>query len=246
MEVPEEGRGREGEGEAESTRLVALEGRLGYRFLDRGLLVAAITHRSWAGEAPGAEHNERLEFLGDSVLGLLVAEWLYATFPRRPEGELSQLKSYLVSEPVLARYAETLGLGEELRLGVGEERSGGRGKDKLLADVLEGILGALFLDGGLEPCRRIALPMLEEGAARYRETKTPDPKTELQEVLQSQGAPPPRYLLTGETGPAHDRRFIVECWSEGELLGDGEGSSKKRAEKAAAAGALAALRSKLG
>lgn len=223
------------------TELEALEQRLGHRFRNRALLEAALTHRSRAGESPGAEHYERLEFLGDAVLGLLAAHWLWESDPELPEGELSRRKSYLVSEPVLAAFAETLGLGEALRLGVGEERSGGREKDKLLADGLEAVLAALFLEEGLAAGRRLFLPMLVEGLASYLETASTDPKTELQELLQARGSSPPEYRLVAESGPGHHKRFTVECWGEGRLIGAGEGSSKKRAEKAAAAAALVGL-----
>jgi ribonuclease III len=221
--------------------LASVEEMLGHRFRRPELLEAALTHRSRSGESPGSEDYERLEFLGDAVLGTVAAHWLYDRFPGHPEGELSRLKSYLVSEPVLAGFAESLGLGEALRLGVGEERSGGREKDRLLADAFEAVLAALYLEGGIEAVSRVALPMLEEAASHAGESAARDPKTELQERLQAVGVSPPEYKVAAESGPDHQKLFVVECWSEGRLLGSGEGSSKKRAEKAAAESALCAL-----
>jgi ribonuclease-3 len=148
--------------------------------------------------------------------------------------------AYLVSREVLARRAATLGLGEELRLGVGEERSGGRGKASLLADTLEAVLGAVYLDGGLERARRIAADLLEEGLAALAATAA-DPKTRLQEVVQARGWPLPGYRLVEEAGPDHDKRFTVECLLQGQAAGSGSGRSKKLAEQEAAAAALRTL-----
>ena len=218
----------------------ALEERLGHRFADTELLSTALTHRSWAAESVTTRTYERLEFLGDAVLGLLAAEWLYRTV-EQPEGELSRLKAYLVSETVLARQAELLGIGDALLLGTGEERSGGRAKGSLLADALEAVLGAIYLDAGLEAARRVAVPLLERALAGYEDAAAADAKTALQEVLQARGAALPDYRLVRASGPDHAKTFAVECWAEGQLLGVGTGSSKKRAEKAAAAAALEAL-----
>jgi ribonuclease-3 len=216
--------------------------RLGHRFTDEALLERALTHRSWIQEGDGdAASYERLEFLGDAVLGVLAAEWLYATLPS-DEGELSKIKSYVVSEPVLARFAAELGLGERLRLGVGEERSGGREKPSLLADALEALIGALYVDGGVEVARRFTAPLLEAGYEAFRAgAQWRDPKTALQERLQADGGDPPEYRLVGTSGPDHQKHFVVECWAHGMLRGSGEGSSKKRAEQAAAAAALEQL-----
>jgi len=222
-------------------RTAALEARLGHTFVDRALLRRALTHRSATQEGPDAASYERLEFLGDAVLGALAAEWLYQQLAADDEGELSKVKSYLVSESVLAAFAQELELGPLLRLGVGEERSGGRAKPSLLADALEALIGALYLDGGLELTRSFVAPLLRAGLDAWKSGAAQrDAKTALQERLQAAGGEPPEYRLAGTSGPDHQKRFVVECWSEGRLLGTGEGSSKKRAEQAAATAALAA------
>jgi ribonuclease-3 len=222
--------------------VAALEERLGHAYRDRELLATALRHRSAAQESGVGSHYERLEFLGDAVLGLLAAEWLYRRLDS-PEGELSKRKSYLVSEPALALHARRLGIGDVLAMGVGEERSGGRDKPSLLADSLEALVGAAYLDGGLDAARRIVVPLLEAGAVAYgRAADHRDPKTTLQERLQEhEGGEPPDYRVVEETGPDHKKVFTVECWSAGRLLGRGQGSSKKRAEQAAAAAALEAI-----
>jgi ribonuclease-3 len=222
--------------------LERLEERLGHRFADRGLLVRALSHRSSVAETGGGASYERLEFLGDAVLAAVTADWLYATM-EAAEGELTRLKSHLVSEPVLAGWARGLGLGGYLRLGVGEERSGGREKESLLADALEAILGALFLEGGMEAARRLVVPLLGESAQDLDALGAGgDAKTALQEVLQARGRGLPDYRLVAETGPGHAKTFGVECWVGEEMLGYGEGTAKKRAEQAAAAEALERLR----
>jgi ribonuclease-3 len=218
-----------------------LEKRLGYRFRRLDLLELSLTHRSWANEQGIPEHYERLEFLGDAVLGMVTAEWLYANHPELPEGELSKHKAQLVSRDSLAQHAQELELGASLRIGVGEDRSGGRTKASLLADSMEAVFGAVYLDGGLEAARKAILPMLEEVfLARSRQTVT-DAKTQLQEVAQALGWELPDYRLTDSLGPDHSKTFVVECWLDGELGGRGEGPSKKVAEQRAAADALARL-----
>jgi ribonuclease-3 len=216
--------------------------RLGHAFADGTLLVSALTHRSASQEGGERGSYERLEFLGDAVLGVLAAEWLYRELAEEDEGELSKIKSYLVSEPVLAGFAAELELGGLLRLGVGEERSGGRDKPSLLADALEAVIGALYLDGGLEVARRVVTPLLARGLEAYHAgAARRDAKTALQERLQGEGGEPPEYRLVATSGPDHQKRFAVECWAAGCLLGRGEGSSKKRAEQAAAAAAMEEL-----
>lgn len=202
----------------------------------------ALTHRSWANEQNRSENYERVEFLGDAVLGLVTSEWLYERFSHAPEGRLSKLKSYGVSEPVLAGWAGDLGLGDELRLGVGEERSGGREKSSLLADAMEAILGAVYLDGGLEAVRSILVPLLESTLDREFSKKTPaGSKSALQELLQGRGMALPDYRHVAEEGPDHDKRFHVECWIDGQRLSEGSGATKKRAEERAARAALEVL-----
>lgn len=215
--------------------------RLGARFRRKALLEKALTHSSYANERGLEKNYERLEFLGDSVLAVVVAEWLFATHPGMPEGGLSELKSYLVSRPVLAEHARAIGLGEVLRLGVGEERSGGRTKPSLLADALESVIGAVFLDRGLKRCRKILIPMLEAALERRQELGLADAKTRLQELAQARSWELPEYRLVAEEGPDHRKRFTVACWVGGELRGQGAGRSKKVAEQRAAASALESL-----
>ncbi len=221
--------------------LSRLERRLGHRFRRRELLERALTHRSFAHERESDEHYERLEFLGDAVLGLVAAGWLFERNPELTEGRLSKLKSRLVSRPTLAAAAERLELGSLLRLGVGEERSGGRAKASLLADAMEAVLGAVFLDRGFEAARRVAVPLLESVSGELADQRTSDPKTRLQELAQAEGLELPQYLVVEEEGPDHRKRFTVACRVAGREAGRGEGRSKKLAEQRAAAAALAEL-----
>jgi ribonuclease-3 len=219
-----------------------LEKRLGHRFKRPDLLELALTHRSWANEQGMPENYERLEFLGDAVLGLVTAEWLYERHPELPEGELSKLKAQLVSRASLARFAERLELGPTLRIGVGEERSGGRTKASLLADSMEAVFGAIYLDDGIDAACDAILPMLEEGSEEGQgKLLASDSKTHLQEVTQALGWALPDYRLVASTGPDHNKVFTVECWLDGQCAGHGEGPSKKVAEQKAAADALERL-----
>ena len=224
-----------------------LETVLAYKFNDRALLERAITHRSWAHEkvAPGDErqarklHNESLEFLGDSVLGLVVSNYLCNSYPGGTEGELSRMKHRLVSAPTLAKASQALRLGSFLRFGRGEEKSGGRQKNALLADVFEAITGAIFLDGGLEAAASFVCYALRdelEGADPLSAAKA-DYKTMLQERLQAERRAAPRYVVFETLGPPHQRIFRVEVsWDNGSIRGSGH--SIKAAEAAAARGAL--------
>lgn len=218
-----------------------VEKALGYRFRDPALLALALTHRSYANEQGLDGHNERLEFLGDAVLGLIAGEWLYREHPDLPEGDLSKLKAYLVSAPALARLSTELAIAQALRVGVGEERSGGRGKRSLLADTTEAVIGALYLDGGLAAARRALEPLLEGELADHAGVFDADTKTRLQEEVQARGWELPEYRLVAEVGPDHDKRFTVECWIQDLAAGTGVGRSKKRAEQRAAAEALQAF-----
>jgi ribonuclease-3 len=217
------------------------ERALGHKFSDGNLLRQALTHRSFANERGERGHYERLEYLGDAVLGLVAAEWLYARFPEESEGELSRRKAWMVSARVLHRRAKDLGLGELLNLGVGEDRSGGRDKINLLADSLEAVLGAVYLDDGLKRARAVIVPMLER-SLEEREVAVFDSKTQLQELVQARGGELPSYRLVATDGPEHSKRFTIECWIGGRLMGTGEGESKKLAEQRAAASALAGAR----
>jgi ribonuclease-3 len=221
--------------------LSPLEKKLKHRFKRIDLLQLALTHRSWANERGIPEHYERLEFLGDAVLGLITGEWLYDRHPELPEGELSKLKSQLVSRSTLAAFAEELELGPALRMGVGEERSGGRTKASLLADSLEAVFGALYLDGGLEAAKKAVVAMLEGALAERGQLLERDAKTQLQEIAQALGWPLPEYRILEASGPDHNKVFTVECWVAGEASGKGGGPSKKLAEQRAAADTLARL-----
>lgn len=220
-----------------------LEQRLGHRFRDPGLLALAFAHRSGANEEGLPENNERLEFVGDAVLGLVAADWLFRRYPDRPEGDLSRRKAQLVSELPLAEHARTLELGERVRLGVGEERSGGRDKASILADTLEAVFGALWLDGGMEAARPAIERYLEAADRGGATGKSPDPKTALQELLQARGEPLPVYEIVEEIGPDHDKRFVCEVAISGRPAGRGEGRSKKDAQQQAATAALDRLES---
>ena len=217
------------------------EERLGYNFRRPELLERALTHRSYANELGLEETYERLEFLGDAVLGLATAEQLFDETPRRQEGELTRSKGHLVSARVLAELADGLELGPVLRLGVGEERSGGRGKESLLADALEAVLGAVFRDGGYDEARRVVAGLLARAPAPVGGIDARDAKTRLQELAQARGQGRPTYHEIATTGPDHEKRFTIDCRIGGRSFGSGTGRSKKQAEQRAAAAALALL-----
>ena len=228
----------------------ALESALGYRFTDRGLLEQALTHRSRAHEDPSGQvvDNERLEFLGDAVLGLVVADRLVREFPERDEGWTSKVKAKLVSAPTLARLGERVGLGDYLLLGRGEEKTGGRRKQSLIADTFEAVVAAIYLDGGLAAATAFLDALLREALDGLRANgmaaEAPaDWKSKLQEWLQARGRPLPVYRLTAEEGPDHRKTFTVDVAVGGEELARGAGRSKKEAEQKAARQALAELRS---
>lgn len=211
--------------------------KLGYRFADQGLLDLALTHRS-----AGHPNNERLEFLGDALVNLVVAEMLFDARPRANEGELSRLRSQLVSEPALAERARELELGDALHLGSGELKSGGFRRDSILADAFEALVAAVYRDGGFAACRGwlqaiFAEPLAAAGPAQK------DPKTRLQEWLQGRGLPLPQYELVAETGEEHARRFDVVCVLEQPHAGRfaGSGGSRRAAEQVAAGAALTSL-----
>jgi ribonuclease-3 len=212
--------------------------RLGYEPRDRALFVTALTHRSADGP-----NNERLEFLGDSVLNLLLSERLYREFPGASEGDLSRLRSRLVSEEPLAEIAQTMQLGELLLLGSGELKTGGFRRQSILADAFEALCGALYLDGGLESVRTRIGPMFESRIAALPEPSTlKDAKTRLQEFLQANGHPLPVYSVKRTTGEPHAQTFMVGCTvAHAGIETEGEGGSRRRAEQVAAQAALQAL-----
>jgi ribonuclease-3 len=225
--------------------LDTLEARVGYRFRDRGLLEHALTHKSKAHEDPsgGVTDNESLEFLGDAVLGLVVSEALFRAFPTYSEGQKSKIKANLVSTTSLAEMAETMGLGDHMILGRGEEKTGGRRKQALLADTCEAVIAAIYIDGGLEPARQF---LMREFAKHIEEARQPeyfgrDHKSRLQERLQSLGRPLPSYRVAGETGPDHRKLFEVDVVVGEAVLAHGAGRTKKEAEQEGARLALAVL-----
>lgn len=239
---------------ATSAGVEQLEARLGHRFVSRDLLCQALTHRSLAYEQSGSgdpapEDNERLEFLGDAVVGLVTAESLYRRYPDLTEGALTRLRGALVSRRHLAEVAETLELGNYLRLGRGEERSGGRAKLALLANTMEAVIGAIYLDAGLDAARLlIENRVIEPSALTLRQQLQTgegigDFKSALQELLQARKQGQPAYRTTGETGPDHRKRFFVEVRAGGESLAEGSGATRKTAEQDAARMALERLRS---
>ena len=226
-----------------SDRLRELEERLGHVFHDESLLRTALTHSSYANEnrALGAVCNERLEYLGDSVLGVTVADHLYRNYGAMPEGRMTRLRSELVCEQSLHRVAQKLQLGEYLRLGRGEEHNGGRERPSILADAVEAVIAAMYLDGGMAAADEfIHRNLLSELGAAEPEFFN-DYKTSLQELIQRRSGQILAYELTGEVGPDHDKTFTVRVLLNGESIGEGAGRTKKEAEQSAARNALEAL-----
>jgi ribonuclease III len=219
--------------------LARLQEELNYTFSDLDLLSRSLTHVSY-GRGKKDEHNETLEFLGDAVLDLAVSDLLMRRFPDKSEGDLSKMRASLVNATVLAEKAALLRLGELLRMGKGEERSGGRKKTSILAGVFEALVGAIYWDGGYEPARRVVeryfAPDIQEKTLGQQ-----DYKTRLQEISQMLFHEPPVYKLVAESGPDHEKRFVTEIAVGGKVLGRGEGRSKKQAEQEAAGKALTGL-----
>ena len=225
-----------------SLDLTGLESCLGHRFKSPQLLLDALTHRSYAYEhaGRGVVHNERLEFLGDAVLQLLSSDLLYRRSPKATEGDLSNLRSALVRASTLAQFARHIGLGPYLRLGRGEETTGGRDRELLIASAFEAVLGALYLDGGLRTTRAFAEPLLRDEIERVAASKkVKDDKSLLQELAQAQLGVTPTYTIVGQEGPSHDRTFIVEVHLGAFVAARGSGHSKRQAEQDAAHSALA-------
>lgn len=227
--------------------LAALQTRLGYQFRDEALLRLALTHPSVAHENGAAiQHNQRLEFLGDAVLGLVLTQKLYQQFPAFDEGPLTKGRAKLVNRLTLAGHARALGLGAHLILSRGEEMHGGRERDSALTDAFEALLGAIFLDGGFDTVREF---ILREFIADFGELAEPagieNPKGELQELLQSRSPNAPQYQTISAAGPDHNRQFECAVLHDGIELGRGHGKSKKAAESDAALAALKKLRGEL-
>lgn len=223
--------------------MTQLEKALGYTFRETKLLETALTHSSYANENKKLDIacNERLEFLGDAVLGQIVAEWLFRNFPEVPEGKMTRTRAELVCENSLAESSIRLGVGDALRLGKGEEQGGGRERKSILADAFEAILAAVYLDGGRKPAEAIVQKFILEKMKGTIDVSVTDYKTRLQERLQRKKGRTVEYVLVGESGPDHSKEFTSEVRINGVCAGVGTGRSKKVAEQAAAREALAAL-----
>lgn len=221
--------------------LSAFEERIGYTFANRDLLTRALTHKSFSHEAKngGVQHNETFEFLGDSVLGFVVGDLLFNHFPTLDEGALSKMKAFLVSASSLGAKARMYGMGDVIFLGVGEEKTGGRKKESLLANLFEAMIAAVYLDGGIDAARELIVRAFASDikAIDEQDLLFHDYKTALQELAQGRGLPLPEYTVVDEVGPDHDKTFIVEV-KVGKLASRGEGSSKKEAQQQAARNAL--------
>ena len=220
-----------------------LEETIGYRFRNRKLLETALTHSSYANEKHGvSESYERLEFLGDSILGHVTADFLYRHEPPLPEGRMTRLRAELVCEVSLHKTALHLGLGRYMRLGRGEEHTGGRERPSILADMVEAIIAALYLDSGMEEARRFIMENILLDAELGEGHRSADYKTRLQELVQRESCQAISYRLAGESGPDHDKTFTFEVLINGKVCGQGSGKTKKEAEQMAASRALESLR----
>ena len=222
-----------------------LEQKLGYQFRDRALLSEALNHSSYANEhrALGEQSNERLEFLGDSVLGFVTAEFLFELHRDLPEGDLTRQRAALVCEQSLYEVAKMLDLGKYLKLGKGEDAGGGRTRPSILADATEAVFAAVYLDGGIEAASAMIHRVLLDKEGEHAEELMQDYKTALQELVQRKSGQALSYRMVGESGPDHNKTFTAEVWLNGEGVGTGSGHSKKEAEQAAARAAIRRLKS---
>jgi len=212
---------------------------INYQFKNEQLLETALTHTSYANEkGNGTQSNERLEFLGDCVLEMIVSDHLYQIFPELSEGPLTQQRAALVCEKALFDYAKQIQVGNALKLGKGEQASGGKNRPSLLADAFEAIIAAIYLDGGYNQARDFVLPFIERALNNKKKPNFRDYKTELQEIIQQNPEEKVQYRLVGETGPDHDKKFDVEVHLNSNVIGQGSGKSKKDAEQQAAKSAL--------
>ncbi len=220
--------------------LSELEKTIGYTFKNPIHILVATTHSSYSNEAKdGIDCNERLEFLGDSVLSLITSRYLYENFPELPEGEMSKTRASAVCEKTLCSFAGKIDLGAYLRLGHGEECQNGRNRPSILADAFEALLAAIYLDGGIEPVRGFLLPIISEEIDKIVESGADrDYKTALQQFIQQERGSLLEYVTVGEKGPAHEKTFFVEVRLNGNVIGRGEGASKRKAEQSAAKEAL--------
>lgn len=219
---------------------------MGHEFGDESLLTLALTHRSFCAENPATSSNERLEFLGDSVLGLVVTDYIYTSYSELPEGQLAKLRASVVNTVTLAELGHQLDLGSLLRLGKGEDQSGGREKESILADALEALFGAVYVDGGWPAAREVILDLTHDSIVEAAEQPgRKDYKTQLQELTARMSLGTPVYEISG-SGPDHDKRFSAITIVDGVARGHGAGTSKKRAEQVAARSAYAAVLTLLG
>lgn len=222
--------------------LADIQQRIAYQFSNAELLEIALTHKSYANENKVPYHNERMEFLGDAVLNLVVSEYLMKTRPDSTEGDLSRLRAAVVSEPALAAIAREIGLGSYILLGRGEEQTGGRDKGSLLANCLEALIASIYLDKGKESADAFVIRFFENIIKKTCTSRgTLDHKTELQELCQERIKQLPEYKVVSESGPDHQKQFEVEVWIKGQVSGRGIGRSKKEAEQRAAKEAIARL-----
>ena len=216
-----------------------LEEKLNYKFKNRKLLENALTHSSYANEVRmGHTSNERLEFLGDSVLSIIVSDYIYKQFPKMPEGELTRLRASLVCEKSLCGFSRELDIGRYMLLGKGEDKGGGRERDSILADAFEAVLAAIYLDGGMEVARKHVMNFVLRELNATQEDGFKDYKTALQEIIQRNPEESVTYILTDETGPDHNKMFTVEVHLNSNIIGKGTGKNKKQAEQQAARQAL--------
>lgn len=215
---------------------MSIEENIGYSFRNKALLRHALTHSSACNEKTVGQNNERLEFLGDSVLGFITAEYLWSVHEDLPEGQLTRRRAAAVCEKALAGYARKIDLGRYLYLGKGEDMTGGRNRASILSDAFEALLAAIYLDGGIEEAKKFCLPYIINGDKQTEDFV--DYKTELQEIVQKNPGEALSYVLVEESGPAHNRHFTVEVHLNSNCIGIGEGSSKKKAEQEAARKAL--------
>ena len=212
---------------------------IGYEFKNKDLLITALTHSSYANEVKGGtKYNERLEFLGDSVLSIVVSDYIYLHCPDLPEGKLTKLRASLVCEKSLYVYAKQIELGKHIRLSRGEKRSGGDDRPSILSDAFEALIAAIYLDGGIEPAKKFILRFVIPDIKSSKPKKFKDYKTSLQEIIQKNPEEKLTYVLVKETGPDHDKHFVVEVHLNSNVIGKGGGRSKKEAEQQAAREAL--------
>lgn len=219
------------------TDLVSFQEKIGYKFDNEELLLTALTHSSYANECGGA-FNERLEFLGDSVLGMITAEYFFRHRKSVPEGELTKLRAATVCEKSLFGFAKQIDIGSFIRLGKGELNTGGRERPSILSDAFEAVIAAIYLDGGMEQAKKFVLRFVNEAQTHKNDSAFKDYKTILQEIIQRNPEERLEYVLVGESGPAHDKIFEVEIHLNSNCIGSGKGHSKKLAEQAAAGEAL--------